>query len=172
MIELTPDQQSAIAGHVLLPRQLIEIDMGGTYIRMSTGADVTVFGNNFQKGGLLVTNTRTGKAGVQSCRIQIMDADNILKGLSFSAGFTFRDVKYWKVYGNPPYDDDDLELIFKGEIIRIPSMGEVVSFDCMTKNTAQRKIPFALLGPPDIKNLPRPGQKLLIGNELFTVDFK
>ena len=171
-LTLTAAQLAEIAKKVKAPKQLIEIDLDGDFIRLATGDTITWDGKTFVKSGLKVSSVKTGKAGVQTCRIEIIDTDHIFKELILSTGFIFREVTYWKVYGEQPYAAGDPIKAFNGEIISVPKMKETVMFNCMTTNAAQRKAPIVLLGPPEVKHMPRPGQKILIGREMYTVEFK
>jgi len=169
-IPLTTAQDNELVKTVQKPKHFVEISLGVQTIRLCTGDTITWNGNTYQKAGLKVSDITTGKAGVQQCRIEILDSNHVWKKLAVATGFEFRLVSVWEVYGEQPFAVDDPIKVFLGEIVRVPSMRDTIVFDCMTTNAAQRKIPFLLLGAPSIKHMPRPGQQVLIGNELYTVE--
>jgi len=169
-IPLTTNQESEIAEKVKKPRHLVEIILGAQTIRVCTGDTIVWNGNTYQKAGLKVSDVKLGKAGTQQCRITLLDEDHVWKKLAVQTGFEFRQVTIWEVYGEQPYAEDDPLKIFYGEIVQVPSLGNKIVFDCMTCNAAQARVPFILLGAPAIKHLPRPGQQVLIGTELYTVE--
>jgi len=169
-IPLTAAQTAALTGEVRKPRQMVEITLGENVIHLSTGDNFTWNDDNYVHTGVSVSEVRTGKGGIQTCRIKIIDENNVYSDMLISLGFVYRAIKYWTVYGEAPYNLGDPVLQFVGEVVRVPSIGSVIVFDCATKNGTTRKVPAVTLGPPSVKHLPFPGQKAVIGNELYIVD--
>lgn len=169
-ITLTTEQQNALAAAEPKPRQFVEIVFGANTLRLASGKDITWNGNIYVKSGLSVSDVVTGKGGVQTCRIKLINELYTYSDYAINTGFAYREVKYWKVYGDGPYAVDDPILKFTGEIISIPQMGEEIVLNCATKNAATRMVPFMTLGPPSVKHMPYPGQRLAIGDEVFIVE--
>lgn len=169
-LTLTAAQQALITGDVRKPRQMVKIILGVNTLYLSTGDDFDWEGNTYVHSGLLVSDVKTGKGGIQSCRVSVIDDGHAYSGYVIDVGFVYKEVSYWKVYGEPPYAAADPILQFKGEIVKIPRIGSTVIFDCATKYGTTRKVPSVTLGPPNIHHLPFPGQQVVIGNELYIVE--
>ena len=171
-IPLTAAQQTEIAANVRKPRYLVEIKIGASTLRFSTGDDITWDTFDWVKSGVEVSDIRMGKGAIQYCKITLINEQEAYSDLVITTGFLFRSVRIWQVYGVAPYASDDPILKFTGEIVKIPTMGALIIFECTTKYGTTRKIPTITLGPPHIRHLPFPGQKFTIGNEIFTVEDK
>jgi len=169
-ISLTSAQQAALTGQVRRPRYLTEIIIGAQTLRLATGGNSSWLGNTYVKAGFSVSTIKTIEGGVQTCSISIINENEAYSELVITTGFVFRSIKIWKVYGSPPFDDDDPLPKFVGEIVSIPKMGPIITFNCATKYAATRKLPNITLGPPNIKHLPYPGQRIAIGSDLYIVD--
>jgi len=168
-IPLTAAQITNLAADVRKPRQMVKIILGAQTLRLTTGKDTTWNGNSYVKSGLKVSSVTTGEGGIKSCRVSIINEQQTYSDLAITTGFVFREIKYWKVYGSEPFAVADPILEFTGEIVAIPEMGKIISFDCMTKNAVSRRVSDVVLGPPNIHHLPYNGQKITIGNEVYTV---
>ena len=60
--------------------------------------------------------------------------------------------------------------VFYGEIVKIPSMGSEIVFDCATIGGVTKRIPNLTLGSPDLNHMPYSGQQIPIGNEIYIVE--
>lgn len=166
---ITAAQEIEIAKEVRAPRSLLKITHADGIIRLASGGNVTWDSQSWLKSGFKVTNVKTGKAGVQTARVTIINENNIYSELAILGKFNYKRVEYWEYYGANPATDDPVKR-FAGEITKIPSMSNVIVFDCATTGALTKRIPFLTLGAPDVNHMPRSGQRIHIGNEIFTIE--
>ena len=162
-------QLTEIAKAVRSPRGLIKIVHASGTIRICTGGDVTWDSQSWVKGGVSIKNVKTGKGGVQTARITMINEDQIYSILAIAGAFNLKEVWYWEYYGASPALADPV-LRFYGEIVKIPTMGLKIVFDCATVGATTKKIPNLSLGSPDVNHMPRNGETITIGNEVYTIE--
>lgn len=166
---ITSAQQTEIAKKVRSPRGLVKIVHATGTIRICTGGDVTWDSQSWVKGGVEIKNVKTGKGGIQTVRITLINEDLIYSELAILGSFKLKEVWYWEYYGASPALEDPV-LRFYGEIVKIPTMSNKIVFDCATKGSTTKRIPNLTLGSPDVNHMPRSGQKITIGNDIFTIE--
>ncbi len=166
---LTAAQQTEIAKPVRSPRGLVKIIHASGTIRIATGGNVTWDSQSWVKGGVEIKNVKTGKGGVQSVRITLINEDQIYSELAILGSFKYKEVFYWEYYGSSPALEDPI-LRFHGEIVKIPTMSNKIVFDCSTVGASTKRIPNLTLGSPHVNHMPRNGEKITIGNETFTIE--
>lgn len=169
---VTPGQQAELDALVRRPRYFAQLTLGATVLRIAMAREVTFDGNVFAKTGLNVKNLSIGKGGVQTCRVLVQNENNIYTQLLVALPFAERPIKVWKYYGNTDPTVDDAKLIFDGQIINVPSIGDEVAFDCVSTNGVTRTIPNVTIGPPEVKHMPRNGQRLVFPSEIYTIEVR
>lgn len=172
-ITISAGQQSAISGKVRHQRYLVEIELDAQTLRLASGGTYTVGGNTFVKSGVMVDQVKTGKGAGKTARIAIPNEDNVYTLLALTdTGFNYKPVKVWEFYGNTSPAEDDLNLIFTGEVYAVPSIDRNIILDCATTKMKTKMVPDLTLGPPDVNHLPYTGQRVVVGNEVYTVEIR
>jgi hypothetical protein len=169
---VTTAQQAELDAVVRRPRYLAQFTLGGTVFRIASARQVTFDGNTFSKTGLDVRNLKTGKGGIQTCRVMVQNENHVWTQILVSMAFTHRPMKVWKYYGDSDPSTDDAVVAFDGQILAVPSIGDHVVFDCVSTNGATKEIPNVTLGPPEVKHMPYPGQRLIFPNEIYTIEVR
>lgn len=165
---LTTAQDAELLKPVKSPRALLEIVYSGGTIRLATGGNITWDGNNWLKSGFQIKDIKTGKGGIQTARITIINESNLYSELAILGSFNFAEITYWEYYGANPTLSDPIKRFF-GEVVKAPSMTHNIVFDCATIGGITKRIPNLTLGSPDLNHMPYSGQRIPIGNEIYTV---
>lgn len=168
---ITTAQQTELDKKIRSPRGLLKIVHASGTLLVSTGGAVTWNSMSFIKGGLSIKDIKTGKGGMQVARITLINEDFVYSILAIAGSFTLKEVSYWEYYGANPALEDPV-LRFHGEIVKIPTMGRTIVFDCATIGSTTKKIPYLSLGSPDVNHMPRSGERITIGNEIYTIEVK
>ena len=166
---LTAAQDAEIIKAVRSPRGLLKIVYSGGTIRVCTGGNVTWDSQSWLKSGVKIKDIKTGKGGIQTARISIINESNLYSEIAILGQFNFQEVTVWEYYGASPALADPVKR-FYGEIVKIPSMGSEIVFDCATIGGVTKRIPNLTLGSPDLNHMPYSGQQIPIGNEIYIVE--
>ena len=166
---LTTAQDTEIAKVVRSPRTLVKIVYSAGTIRLSSGENVTWDSQSWLQSGVKVKNVKTGKGGIQTARVEIINEDNLYSEIAILGQFNFQEVTIWEYYGLNPALADPVKR-FYGEIVKIPSMGGTIVFDCATIGGVTKRLPNLTLGSPDLNHMPYSGQTIAIGREIYTVE--
>jgi hypothetical protein len=166
---VTAAQQTELDKAVRSPRGLLKVVHATGTILICTGGNVTWNSMSFVKGGVSIKTVKTGKGGIQTARITLINEDYIYSILAISGDLALQEVTYWEYYGQSPALEDPI-LRFHGEIVKIPTMGQTVVLDCATIGSTTKKIPTVTLGSPEVNHMPRSGEQITIGNEVYTIE--
>lgn len=166
---LTAAQDTEIALAVRSPRGILKIVYSGGTIRVCTGGNVTWDSQTWLKSGVKIKDIKTGKGGIQTARITIINEANLYSELAILGSLNFAEVTYWEYYGASPALADPVKR-FYGEVVKVPSIGGVIVLDCATIGGITKRIPNLTLGSPDLNHMPYSGQRIFIGNEIYTVE--
>lgn len=173
MINITVGQQAAISAPIRHQRFFVEIVLDSSTLRLSSGGNYTFKGNSFIKSGVMVDQVKTGKGAMKTARVAIPNDNYVYSILALTGtGFSFKPVKIWEYYGTTNPADDDPVLIFEGEIYAVPSIDRNVVFDCATAKMKTKMVPDLTLGAPDVNHLPYTGQRVVVGNEVYTIEVR
>jgi len=169
-MNITVNQQAAISAPIRHQRFLVEIVLDNSTLRLASGGNFVFKGNTYAKSGITVDQVKTGKGAVKTARITIPNENSVYTLLALTdTGFPYKPVKVWEYYGTTNPADDDPLLIFEGEIYAVPEIDRTAVFDCATAKMKTKMIPDLTLGPPEVNHLPYSGQRIIIGNESYTI---
>lgn len=167
---LTAAQEAELAAVVKHPRNLLQIDIDGETLRISSGETVTWNSQTWTKTGLRVVSMGNGKGGMETARFEVQNENNVMTAYAVSNSFAFARIQHWEYYGtgNPALEDPIKK--FDGEVVGIPSMEQKIIFDCATQGAVTKRIPSLTLTAPDVNHLPYSGQSFVIGGEAYTIE--
>lgn len=166
---LTAAQTAEIAKAVRSPRSLVQIVYSAGTIRLATGENVTWNSQSWLQSGVRVKNIKSGKGGIQTARVEIINEDNLYSEIAALGQFNFQEVTIWEYYGLNPALADPVKR-FHGEIVKIPSMDGTIVMDCATIGGVTKRLPNLTLGSPALNHMPYSGQTIAIGNEIYTIE--
>jgi len=168
---ITTNQQLELDNAVKKPRALIKITHVDGVIRLATGGNVSWNSQSWIKGGIKITSLKTGKGGIQTTRVTIFNESRIYSILAIDRKLNFAVVEIWEYYGTSPALEDPIKK-FSGEVVRIPEARSFLVLDCATKGGITKRIPNFTLGGEGVNHMPYSGQKIIIGDQIYTVEIK
>lgn len=169
MRTVTAKITSAITGTVQSPAYLVELDFSSA-IRLCNKGTVTWGGVEWFMAGVSVTNIVTAEGGGKGCAISIPNNAFAFSAIVLGETASGKRARVWKLFGDPPYADADALLVFDGLIDDVPELIEKVTFNCSTQNFRTTSIPNVTLGPPFMNFMPRTGQSITWGGEVYDLD--
>lgn len=165
----TVKQDAAVAGPITTPAYLVELGFS-TPIRLSTRGALTYAGVSWFAGGVTVSSLATGQGGAKACTISVPNNQFAYSSIVLAETASGKKVRVWKLFGEPPYADDDAVLMFEGLIDDVPDLVDNVTFNCSTQNMRTTSIPNVTIGAPYFSNMPRPGQSITWGGEVYDLE--
>lgn len=158
--------ETSISQTVQTPAYLVELVFSNV-IRLSTRGLVDYGGFTWLQGGVKVMDISTGQAGTKTCRIVVPNNQFAFSSIVLAETASGKSVRVWKLFGDPPYDISDAQLILDGFIDDVPELVERVVFNCSSQNARTLMIPSITIGSPFFNHLPRAGQVIFWGNEQY-----
>lgn len=166
MRPVTAKIETSITSAVQTPAYLVELVFSNV-IRLSTRGLVDYGGFTWFQGGVKVSDLSTGQAGTKTCRIVVPNNQFAFSSIVLAETASGKSVRIWKLFGEPPYVDEDAQLIFEGYIDDVPELIERVVFNCTSQNARTLMVPSITIGAPFFNHLPRTGQVIYWGNEQY-----
>lgn len=169
MRTVTQKIAAATSGPVHTPGYLVELQFSTT-IRLCNRGTVIFDGHQWFQGGVEVRGIATGEGGGKSCTITIPNNQFAFSTIVLAETASGKQVRVWKLFGDPPYTDEDAVLIFTGLIDDVPELVNQVTFNCSTQNLRVTSIPNVTIGTPFFNHLPRAGQSITWGGEIYDLE--
>lgn len=160
---------NAIDSPVQTPAYLIEINFS-TIIRLCNRETVSYGGFTWYQGGAAVTGLATGEGGAKTATIELPNNQFAYSTIILAETASGRRVRIWKLFGEAPYQDEDAQLVFDGLIDDVPELTEKVVMNCSTQNLRTTSIPAITIGAPYFNHMPRTGQSIVWGGEIYDLE--